>query len=620
LLDQTRLGQAVLVLRMYQRALLMPWRAHKGLALLSWVLILINAFMTPLQLWITALVIDGITAAAGGTAIDSAAGQNLLLTLALFILVWVVGQIAGELDLEVRELLGEQVEDYNRRLVFGKATTLDLAFFESPSFFDLFTVAKSEMYRVRNVAYQATVLIQNTITAVSLFVLLAGVNLWIPIILLVTTLPRLFGMIHFNRRKAELYMKNVPEQRMTNYLAWLMGERAPVKEIRLFGTHNYLIERMHRAHQKYFSNLLKVVLSQEKWLLLFTVFMAMGIASIWVYTGMQALAGLISLGSVAFIFQAVERSRDNLLAFGYTGGFFAENTVYLQTLFKFLDLPPNAVAGALVRSPEAVGAAADLGGPIRFDHVSFRYPGSDEAVLSDVSFTIEPGETVALVGENGAGKTTLVKLLTRLYDPTEGAISIAGRDLRLVDPERYYQQIGVIFQDFYRYDLTVKENIGFGNLAELENMARIRQAAQMAGAAELIRQLPHQYETMLGRVFYEDAKDLSGGEWQKVALARAFMRDVPLLILDEPTAALDAFAENAVYSRFAELTKGRTTIFVTHRLSSVRMAQKILVLKAGRLIQVGTHDALLAAGGEYASMFKLQAERYQSTSTTETGN
>jgi ATP-binding cassette subfamily B protein len=247
-----------------------------------------------------------------------------------------------------------------------------------------------------------------------------------------------------------------------------------------------------------------------------------------------------------------------------------------------------------------------------FQHVSFRYPGSEQDVLNDISFTIQPGETVALVGENGAGKTTLVKLLTRLYDPSQGTVTIAGRDLRQVDPQLFYQQIGAIFQDFRYYNLTVKENIGFGNLAELENMARIRRAAEMGGATELIEGLPHQYETMLGRVFLEDSKDLSGGEWQKIALARAFMRDVPLLILDEPTAALDAFAENTVYNRFAELTKGRTTIFVTHRLSSVRMAGRILVLKEGRLIEAGNHDELMAQGGEYASMFKLQAERYQS--------
>ena len=608
---QTRVGQAAAVLRIYLRALVMPWQAHRGFALLSGVLILINAFMMPLQIWITALVIDGITTTVGQTPQDAVAWQNLLPPLALFIVIWVVGQVAGELDSQTRDLLIEQVEEYNRRLLFKKVTTLDIAFFESPAFHDLFTVAKSEAYRVPNFAYQSMVVIQNTITAASLFTLLAQINAWIPIILIVTALPRLFGVIRLTRQKSALYLKNVPEQRMTYYLAWLMGERDPVKEIRLFNTHDYLIGRMHRAHQQYFAKLLNVTVAQEKWLLLFTLIMALGIAAIWVYTGSQALAGLISLGGLALVFQAVERSRDTLSTFAQMGGLFAENTVYLQTLFKFLDLSPDSVAGALKRSPESAGVAADLNGAIRFEQVSFHYPGSEEPVLSDISFTIQPGETVALVGENGAGKTTLVKLLTRLYDPTGGVITIAGRDLRQVDPQRYYQQIGVIFQDFCRYDLTVKENIGFGNLAELDNLARIRHAAEMGGAVDLIEGMPHGYDTMLGRVFYEDAKDLSGGEWQRIALARAFMRDVPLLILDEPTAALDAFAENAVYNRFTELTQGRTTVFVTHRLSSVRMAQKILVLKAGRLIEVGNHDELMAQGGEYASMFKLQAERYQ---------
>jgi ATP-binding cassette subfamily B protein len=611
-----KFAQLFSIPRLFLRALIMAWQADRRFALLTLGLVLFNAFMIPLQVWITKLMIDGVTELVEqGVTLDNtqAVWQSLLLPLTLYIGIWMVGQVTAGLDQEVRDLMVMQVDDYTKRMIFSKAATLDIAFYESPSFYDQFTLAKNEAYRVRSVYYQFTVLIQSITTAITLFALLGQISLWIPIILLLTALPRLFGVIHFTRRKATLYLTNVPEERMTYYIAWLLGERDPVKEIRLFQIHDYLIERMHRAHQKYFFKILKVTVAQEKWLLLLTPVMAAGIASIWVYAGLQAVAGVISLGSLALIFQAVERSRDNLFSFAFMGGFFAENALYLQTLFKFLDQSPDAVTGALVRSPEAVGVSADLSGTIRFEHVSFRYPGSEETVLDDISFTIQPGETVALVGENGAGKTTLIKLLTRLYDPTEGKITIAGRDLRQVDPQLYHQQIGVIFQDFSHYDLTVRENIGFGNLHELENMARIRQAADMGGAAELIEGLPRQYETFLGRVFFEESKDLSGGEWQKIGLARAFMRDVPLLILDEPTAALDAFAESAVYNRFAELTKGRTTIFVTHRMSSVRTAQKILVLKDGRLIETGNHDELMVQGGEYASMFKLQAERYQST-------
>lgn len=613
--NETKLAQAFSTPHLFLRAIALTWQAHRPMALLTLVLVIVTAFMTPLQVWITKLVIDGVTIAVaqGATSIsDPLVWRGLLLPLGLYAGIWALGQIIEGVDTQVRELLSLQVNNYSQRLIFSKAAQLDIAFYENPAFYDQFTLAKNEGYRIQNVLYQFTVIIQNSVTGITLFILLGQISLWIPVVLLLTALPRLFGIVYFSRRKADLYMKAVPEQRLTGYLSWLMGERDAVKEMRLFQIHDYLIERMHRANQKYFGNIARVVVAQEKTLLLLTLLMVLGIASIWGYTGWLALSGVISLGSVALVFQAVERGRDSLLSFSFMGGIFAENAVYLQTLFQFLDQSPGAVAGALARSPEAVGVAADLSGPIEFKHVSFHYPGSEQPVLKDISFTIQPGETVALVGENGAGKTTLVKLLTRLYDPTEGAVTVAGHDLRQVDPQCYYRQMGVIFQDFRHYELTVKENIGFGNLAEMENMARMRRAAAMSGAAALIEGLPHQYETMLGRVFYEDSKDLSGGEWQKIALARAFMRDVPLLILDEPTAALDAFAENAVYNRFAELTRGRTTIFVTHRLSSVRMAGRILVLKEGRLIEMGNHEELMAQGGEYASMFKLQAERYQS--------
>jgi ATP-binding cassette subfamily B protein len=613
--SQTQPAPALSTPRLFLRALALAWQAHRPMAALTLALVLFTACIAPLQVWITKGVIDGITALAGpGAAADSlAAARRLLLPLGLYLGLWVLGQVIEALDGNVRELMAMQVNNFTQQMIYRKAAQMDLAFFENPAFHDQFTLIKNESYRLQNLAYQFATAIQHVITVAALFALLAQVSLWLPVLLLLTALPRLAGVVYFTRRKADLYMRYIPEQRIVGYLSWLMGDRDAVKEMRLFQIHDYFVQRMHRDNQKYFARILRVIVSQEKSLLVLTLIMALGVACIWTYTGWLALTGAISLGSVALVFQAVERSRDHLFSFGYTGGFFVENAVYLPKLFQFLDQPPDAVAGALARSPAAAGIPADLSGPIEFHHVSFRYPGSEPAVLDDVSLTIWPGETVALVGENGAGKTTLIKLLTRLYDPTAGAVTIAGRDLRQVDPQRFYQQIGVIFQDYRQYELSVKENIGFGNLAELENLARIRRAAEMSGAAEVIERLPRQYDTMLGRVFYEESHDLSGGEWQKIALARAFMRDVPLLILDEPTAALDAFAENAVYNRFAELTKGRTTLFVTHRLSSVRMAQRIFVLKGGRLIEAGSHDELMALGGEYARMFRLQAERYHAT-------
>lgn len=613
---QSRYRQAWFSVGLLFRAVALTWRANRRLALLTLALLLVSAVIAPVQVWMTKLVIDGVVAAAGqgGTPDNALAnGQTLLQLLVIYVVVWTVGQAASALDRQTRGLMAMRVDYDIQKQLFKKAAELDIAFYESPPFFNQLALARSEKYRIYNVVYLFADFLQSTVTAITLFVLLGQISPWIPLVLVVTALPRLWGAAHFTRREADVYVKDAPLYRMTVYLSGLLGEREAVKEIRLFQTHNYLIERMDRANRQHYANVVAVKVSQEKSLFLLTLIMAVGTAAIWGYAGWQALIGAIGVGSVAFVLQAVERGRDQLFAFSGTAGSFAENMVYLQALFGFLDLSPRAVAGTLVRSPESVGVSADFSGEIQFEHVSFRYPGHDHNVLEDLSFSIRPGEAVALVGENGAGKTTLVKLLTRLYDPVEGRITVAGRDLRLVDPERYYQQIGAIFQDFRHYELTARENIGFGHLPDLDNMARIRRAAEMGGAADLIEGLPRQYETMLGRLFDEESTDLSGGQWQKIALARAFMRNVPLLILDEPTAALDAYAENAVYSRFAELTQGRTTLFVTHRLSSVRMAHRILVLKEGRLVEAGSHNELMARGGEYAAMFKLQAERYQST-------
>lgn len=617
----SRFGQILSTPRLFLRAVALTWRADRWLALLTLVLLLFSALIAPVQVWMTKLLLDSVVDAVGHGSNPATAwthGQNLIQLLVVYVVVWTLGQAASAGDRQTRGLMTMRVDYDLQKRLFRKAAELDIAFYDSPMFFSRLTLARNEKYRIYNVVYLFADFLQTTVTAIALFALLGQISFWIPVILLVTAIPRLWGAIHFTRREADVYVKDAPLYHLTAYLSGLLGEREAVKEIRLFQTHNYLIDRMHRANRQHYENVWAVKVTQEKTLLLLTLIMAAGTAAIWGYAGWQALIGAISVGSVALVLQGVERGRDQLFAFSVTAGSFAENTVYLQALFGFLDLSPHSVAGTLARSSESEGVSADLSGAIEFDHVSFRYPGTDVNILDDVSFNIDPGETVALVGENGAGKTTLVKLLARLYDPTEGRITVAGRDLRQVDPERYYRQIGAIFQDFRHYELSARENIGFGHIPDIDNLAKIRRAAVMGGAAELIEGLPHQYETMLGRLFAEESTDLSGGEWQKIALARAFMRKVPLLILDEPTAALDAFAENAVYIRFAELTQGRTTVFVTHRLASVQMARRILVLKAGRLVETGTHNELMMRNGEYAAMFRLQSERYRSSDGPET--
>ena len=608
MLIRTKSTQKLSTPRLFLRAMALAWQAHPPLAALSVVLIFLSAAISPVQVWIFKLMIDNLTALMGQEQVN---WQVLLMPMALYLIIWMISQAAESIEGQVRELMALRVRSHMQGIVYQKAASLDIAFYETPAFYNQLELVRTGSYRVQSLVHQLAATVRRTITLVALLFLLGQINLWFPLILIFVSLPHLTLQPHFARQKANLYINRVPEQRMMDYIGWLLSDRDAVKEIRLFQIQDYLLDRYRRARERLFSHFAKIALSQEKTTLLLTLLYLAGAVTIWVLTGLQTLAGTISLGNVVLAFQTVERIQAGFLFVGSAGGYVAEHTVYLNALFEFLDLPPDAVPDTLAHAPETAGVAADLSGPIEFKHVSFRYPGTEKLVLNDISFTIQPGEKVALVGENGSGKTTLIKLLTLLYDPIEGAVTIAGRNLRQVDPQMYYQQIGVIFQDFVQYRLTAKENVGFGNLAEIENMARIRKAAEMSGATELIERLPHQYETVLSR-YFEDGQDLSGGEWQKIALARAFMRDVPLLILDEPTAALDAYAENAVYQRFAELTQGRTTVFVTHRLSSVRQAEKILVLKEGRLIEIGNHDELMTLGGEYADMFKLQAERYQS--------
>jgi ATP-binding cassette subfamily B protein len=336
-------------------------------------------------------------------------------------------------------------------------------------------------------------------------------------------------------------------------------------------------------------------------------------AVIWAYAIMQAAFARITVGDLALVFQAATQVRNGLGILFRTLGMFYEHSLFMGNLYGFLELSPDAIDGALAH-PQPETSQHFVPRPIHqgveFRHVSFRYPGTDRCVLRDLSFTIRPQTAVAIVGENGAGKTTLIKLLTRLYDPTEGVILLDGCDLRTYDLADLRSQIGVIFQDFVRYNLTAGENIGFGQLEDVDDLERIAHAADRGGAAPVIAKLADGYATMLGRTF-ENGVDLSGGEWQKLALGRAFMRESQILILDEPTAALDALAEYEVYRRFAELTAGRATIFISHRFSTVRMAQQILVLADGHLIESGNHAELVARNGRYAEMFNAQAERYQ---------
>lgn len=597
--------------RLYLRVFNLVWDSSPSLTILSVLMVLVAGGAPPVQVWVSKLIIDQISSVASDSPIN---WQPILLLILLFALIFTISQGSSLISSSVHELMATRVRYYSLRMVIRKAASFDLAFFETPAYLDQMTHAKNEVWRLENIVIQMTTGLSQFVIVIALLFLLGRIGWYLPIILLLTILPRIIAAGRFTRQYTALRVQQLPAQRMIAYLAHLLGEKTAMKEIRLFGLEAHLLEHHQRLVQQALAQLTGLFIKSEAWLTSLSILSILGTAGIWVWAGLQALARQVSLGDVALIFQAVESSRTALDGVAVNSARTLENALYLRELFCYLDLQPEAVQGSLHRPQDhpIIRNGTQTCPSIEFEHVTFCYPGSTIPVLCDVSFKVGQGETIALVGENGAGKTTLVKLLARLYDPTEGEIRVDGTDLRSIDLENHYRQVGVVFQDFAHYDLTARENIAFGQIERLNELDQIRHAARMGGALELIEGLPFGFDTILGTRF-QGGVDLSGGEWQKIALGRAFMREAGLLILDEPTAALDAKTENEVYTRFAQLTHGKTTLFVTHRLASVRMAHKILVLKDGCLVEVGNHAELMARGGEYASMYTLQARRYSLT-------
>lgn len=600
----------------YRRVLRLVWGASPRYAFFATFFAMLSAVAAPAQIWLAKLIIDSIihTIQSRGptAAIDWTA---LFIPVGALMLVLVLGEVGRRLAGSTVQILRFQVQHHVDYLLLKKAAQFDLAFYESATFYDQLDFARRESYRAFNLAFLATDSVGILLSLVLMLTLVTQFHPLAGVVMLLISAPQLIVNSQYAKDMFVLLNRQTPAQRMVNYLAELLIEREAIKEIRLFGLQQPFLERFQQFWQTFITETAKLIFDQEGKSLLLLVFSALGTGAIWIFAIAQAVLGRITIGELTLVIQAVERVRADLGNLFKQAGLFYENSLFMSKLFNFLDLPPDAVAGALSRAkPFSAQPPLPIPNPIRqgieFRNVSFHYPGTERLVLQNVSFVIRPGSSVALVGDNGAGKTTLVKLLTRFYDPAEGEILLDGRDLREYDVAALQQTIGVIFQDFVRYHLTVQENIGFGQVHAVADLARVMQAAEKGGAVQLIDKLPHRYQTVLGKTF-DDSVDLSGGEWQKIALSRAFMRDAQLLILDEPTAALDARAEYDVYLRFAELTANKTTIFISHRFSTVRMAHHILVLADGRLAEAGTHDTLMALNGQYAEMFNVQAERYR---------
>ena len=600
------------IVKYYPRCLKLVWQASRWYAICAFLLSILNSIVPVAQVWISKVVIDTVVESLGdNSGIRAIDWLELLSPIGAILAVWMIGGICQSVSLMLSEQVGHQVRNHTQALIFRKASELDMAFFENADFFDEMEKARGEGYRANNLAVLSLDIVSSSVSTIAMLALLLQLHWAAVMILVLSALPQVIVGGHFAGRRYALTGAVTRNRRIADYLSRLLGSREAVKEIRIFGLHDELLKRFTGYWSTFVKQSIRLRFSQEKFGLCFGMLSMAGTAAIWGFAVVRAVGRQITVGDVALAFQAAERSRSGLVSLFSNLGLFYEHTIFAGTLFRFLDLEPSSFDGALAPLPDSPAPVPrKISKGIEFRNVSFRYPGSDRFILKNLSFSLGAGESAAIVGENGVGKTTLVKLLARFYDPTDGVILLDGRDLRDHDPKELHQHIGVIFQDFVHYDLSARENIGFGQVDRLKDPEKIAEAARKGGATDIVNKLPRGMDTILGKTL-DEGVDLSGGEWQKMALSRAFMRQAQVLILDEPTAALDAFAEYELHRQFNELTTGKMTIFISHRFSTVRMARHILILRNGRLVEQGSHEELRDSEGLYAEMFNTQADYYR---------
>ncbi|NCD71071.1 ABC transporter ATP-binding protein [Mucilaginibacter agri] len=505
----------------------------------------------------------------------------------------------------VDSLLGDQFSNYTSIRIMRHATTLDLDQFEDSVFYDKLERARQQTMGRAVLLSQVMSQIQDIISMAFLITGLLAFNPWLILLLLIAILPAFLGESHFNNQNYALTRSQTPERRELDYLRYLGASDETAKEIKTFGLADFVINRFVKLSDKFYKDNSKLSVSRSVWGTFFSMLGSIGYYAAYVFIIVRTINGNMSVGDLTFLAGSFRQLRS--LMEGILTRFTAvsQGAIYLNDFLEFFEIKPKIkIAEKPVPFPDPI----KLG--FTFENVGFKYHNAESWANRHLNFTLAPGEKLALVGENGAGKTTLVKLLARLYDPTEGRILLDGIDIREYAIEDLRHHTGVIFQDYLRYQMSLSQNIAVGNINELENIALIKKAAHESLADALAEKLPHQYDQWLGRRFNEGV-ELSGGEWQKVALARAYMKDAQLLILDEPTAALDARAEYEVFQRFAELTKGKSAVLISHRFSTARLADRILVLDKGTILEIGPHEELLAQNGRYAELFNLQAMGYQ---------
>jgi len=600
--------QTARVLRLLPWTLQLLWQSHRVGTVIVSLLTLAQAVIPLAQLWVTKLLIEQVVAARLPMPQQVTTGvESVWFYVGLEALLLLGGLLLGLTAGHWRNILQEHLVYHVQLRVLAKSAQLDLAAYESPDYYDqLHRAQQNALYGPIQLLSAVLTLTQALLSLLSVIALVLLYQPWLALVLVCTTLPSFWALLHYGRRRFLLFHQRTADGRRAEYLHSVLTSDTYAKEVRVWGLTDYLTTQIKVLRSRFKAENIALSRGQTLAGVGGEFLAALGYYSAYVTVVAAVIAGRLTLGDLTLYAGLFARTQSLVEAVLQAVAEMYEIQLFAEQLEIFLGWQPTVVAPAHPRPLPALQSGLTV------HNVSFTYPGTDRPILRNVSFTIQPGQCVALVGINGAGKTSLVKCLLRLYDPDAGAILADGCDLRDLDPAGWRRQVGVVFQDYARYQLTALENIAFGDIAAQADLPRIRQAAQTAGIDGLLSNLPAGYETILGRHF-ADGAELSLGQWQRVALARALLRAAPLLILDEPTAAMDPQAEYELYQHFRALAKDRMTLLISHRFSTVRMADHILVLEDGAILEQGTHDELLAQNGRYAHLFTLQAESYQRT-------
>lgn len=568
-------------------------------------LILVQGLLPLASLYLIKLLIDSVTEGLAAPNPADAFDETVWFVVLLGV-VAVISSACSTLATLVNRAQGHAVTDHMTSILHAKSVEIDLEYYENPQYYNTLHRAQQEAStRPTQILNTLMQLAQNGISLVAVAGLLIWFNWWIVVVLVAASVPMILVRLRYGKKLYVWQMETTPARRESWYLNFMLTRDSHAKDIRLLNLGSYFMDRYRTLRDKIRRERLNLDIKRSRAELGAQALATMAAVGVNVYFAYQTFQGLLTVGGLVMYFQAVQRGSGFLNNMFRNLATLHESNLFLSNLYTFLDIEPKAVEAT---QPKAMPKPLKKG--IAFENVKFQYPGGTRKVLENINLTIKPGEHVALVGGNGAGKTTLVKLLCRLYDPAEGRITFDGIDLRDLKITDLRKETSVVLQDFVRYHFTARENIWLGNTALPIDSSQVVAAAQQAGIHSTLSTLPRDYDTILGR-WFEGGEELSMGEWQKIALARAFLRDAQIIILDEPTSAMDARAEYELFERFHELTKGRTAILISHRLSSVRMADRVYVLADGEILESGTHNELVEHNGEYATLFNLQAQYYR---------